>query len=218
MDEIHEYFTTNPTRRLQLLTFLNLYISQPSFSSTAPILASHPLMTSILSSLQLDNSSTTCTIAVALLVKLLPVFAVEAGDNLKDMIPRMLAILARLICWKERPPLAPSTSVSAERISVAEEIAETALSGALEQGRTLSIKANLGWKRLEYTFKSTRSCAPPPHQFFTFLYYLFPCNTIRFLRQPTQYLAEKSVPSPYTIDWEEALDEAQIKSRSEVCA
>lgn len=222
LDEIHEYFTTNSSYRLQLLTLLNSYTSQASFpSSAAPILASHPLITSLLLSLQLDNSSTVCTIALTILIKLLPIFAVEAGDKLKDMVPRMLAVLARIICWKERPFTASGSTrpsgLSADRLSIVEEEVEAVVAfGTVDQSKPLDIRPELNWQRLELSFESAASSAPPPQQFFTFLYYLFPCNTIRFLRHPTQYLMEKQTPSPYTLDWEEALDEAHIKSRSEV--
>lgn len=98
-----------------------------------------------------------------------------------------------------------------------EEVAEAAaVIGTLQESRTLNAKPDLEWQRLESTFEAATSSAPPSQQYFTFLYYLFPCNTIRFLRGPTQYLIDKQVPSPYTVDWEEALDEDQIKSRSEV--
>ena len=70
--------------------------------------------------------------------------------------------------------------------------------------------------RNEAPVDGATSAAPSPHQYFTFLYYLFPCNVIRFLRWPVKYFQEGGLESPYTVEWEDALDEDQIKSKSEV--
>ena len=55
---------------------------------------------------------------------------------------------------------------------------------------------------------------PDPVQFFTFLYGLFPCNTIRFLRAPIDYLRKASYESPFEGDWEEMLDERAVQTRA----
>ncbi|KAG6376377.1 hypothetical protein JVT61DRAFT_2362 [Boletus reticuloceps] len=99
MTQVEAAFGT-PASRLQLLTLLDCFTSDPEFKLHAAVFARHPLMNSLLNSLLLDNSSTTCTIGLTMLVKLLPIFAVKACEELKIFLPRLFAILARTICWE----------------------------------------------------------------------------------------------------------------------
>ncbi|TFK54957.1 hypothetical protein OE88DRAFT_1717047 [Heliocybe sulcata] len=203
--EMNDCFAV-PSTRQQLLVLLNCCASQDLFpSDAAAVLASHPLISSLLVSLLVDNSSTVCTSGLTVASKLLPIFAVHATDALKAMLPQLLAILARTICWKERQPTTPSLE-DVEGDETSPEPSATAL--VLPR-----LRADLGWERLEMTFAA--SSAPSPHHYFTYIYYLFPCNTIRFLRSPLGYINGHSLPSPYTEPWEEIWDEDEIKSRSE---
>ncbi|KAH9856954.1 hypothetical protein C2E23DRAFT_806091 [Lenzites betulinus] len=208
----------SPTSRLQLLILLNAYTSQTSFPDHAHVLASHPLMTSLLHSLIFDNSSTVCTIALTVLIKLLPIFAVKACQQLKHLLPLLLVVLARILCWKERQSSSRIVQVlpdpedsDAEDGSVSDDDEDDAREGS----RSLQIREDIGWERLELTFDGPPSKAPSADRYFTFLYYLFPCNTIRFLRDPVRYLTDNGVDSLYTVDWREALDEAKIRSKCE---
>ncbi|KAJ7285718.1 hypothetical protein C8J57DRAFT_1285608 [Mycena rebaudengoi] len=208
MSEINTHFAV-PSSRLQLLILLNLYVSGPSFQSVgAAVLASHPLMSSLLYSITLDKSSTLCTISLSLIIKLLPIFAVEACPGLKSILPKLLAILARIMCWKERPPLSTQTSAE-DGVPVVEQQLEE------DTGPALHVRDDLSWEVLELSFDSTVSSAPSPRQFFTVLYYLFPCNVLRFLRAPVLHLTKNNVESPYTVSWDEVLDEKKIRSKSE---
>ncbi|CCM02390.1 uncharacterized protein FIBRA_04488 [Fibroporia radiculosa] len=84
-----------------------------------------------------------------------------------------------------------------------------------ELAYTPPIREDIEWVRLEQTFDGGTSSAPSAHRYFTALYYLFPCNVIRFLRYPVRYLSDSGLDSPYTIGWDEALDEDKIRSTSE---
>jgi hypothetical protein len=148
-------------------------------------------------------------------MKLLPVFAVQAVEPLKLMLPPLLAILSRLICWKERPPYNNLRDSAIQGEDVPDD-ADLAKDLDIDSTRTLHVQPDLGWERLELTFDSKESCAPPPRPYFTFLYYLFPCNVLQFLRSPITYLNTHSFASPYTVTWDEALDEVNIRSKSEV--
>ncbi|KAF4608362.1 heat shock protein 90 [Pleurotus pulmonarius] len=165
-------------------------------------------MTSLLSCLLLDKSSTVCNIALTLVVKILPIFAVHANDELENMLPSLFAILARMMCWKERPPSTndddPDDDYSAD-IEVLELGAED----------SLQLRADHAWQRLELSFESTSSSPPSPRQFFTILYYLFPCNVLLFLRKPVGHLTANNLVCPYTANWEDVLDENKIRSKSE---
>ncbi|KAJ7774703.1 hypothetical protein B0H16DRAFT_1659841 [Mycena metata] len=205
MTEINTHFAT-PSSRLQLLILLNLYTSVPSFQSFAAVLATHPLMSNVLLSLQLDNSSTLCTIGLTIVVKLLPFLAVEACEDLKAMLPRLVCILARVLCWKERPPLTTPQSPE-ETIPEIEPVVE-------DTAPPLFVRDDLSWEVLQLSF-DTSSSSPSPRQYYTVLYYLFPCNVLRFLRSPVLYLTTNKVESPYTVDWDVALDEQKIRSKSQ---
>ncbi|KAI8998572.1 hypothetical protein BD414DRAFT_533409 [Trametes punicea] len=217
LTELYHCFVS-PSSRLQLLILLNAYTSQPSFPDHAHVLASHPLMVSLLYSLTFDNSSTVCTIALTILIKLLPIFAVKACEQLKRLLPHFLIVLARIICWKERQSSAPIIPVlpdpedsDDEEALASDDDGDTDREGS----RPLPIREDIEWERLELTFDGPASKAPSPDRYFTFLYYLFPCNTIRFLRYPVRYLSDNGVDSLYAMDWEDAVDEDKIRSKSE---
>lgn len=202
-----------PASRLQLLILLDCFTTDPEFQLLAPDFARHPLMNSLLNSLLLDNSSTTCAIGLTMLVKLLPIFAVKVCEELKIFLPRLFVILARIICWEELSTSAlPSTVLAddddghlgaGEQPEVSEELA------------ALELRPELGWEKLELRLNT--SAAPPSDAYFSSLYYLFPCNLILFVRGPAAYMRERDYESPYIVSWEDALDEDNIRSKSEVC-
>jgi hypothetical protein len=187
---------------------LNVYTSGPSFESSSKVLADHPMMTSVLSSLILDNSSTACTAGLTFLVKLLPIFAVHVPEVLKSMLPRLLAVLARLMCWKERPASGLPTD-NPPNEEVEQELEH-------EVNRVIPIRSTFNWRRLEMIFNATPSLPPCPRSFFTVLYYLYPSNVLKFLSNPPAYLVDHSCSSPYTLEWQEVCAEGEIRRRSEV--
>ncbi|EDR10962.1 uncharacterized protein LACBIDRAFT_293458 [Laccaria bicolor S238N-H82] len=208
LTEVDHHFAT-PSSRLQLLMFLNAYTSSPSFPDCASIFAQHPIMQQLIYSLYLDYSSTVCTAGMTLMVKLLPVFAIHAATTLKPILPKLLAILARIMCWRERPPSDPQLpEEEAAGVDFDREILK-------ETSPILHIRSDLEWERLEMTFNTTISFPPSPRPYFTTLYYLYPSNVLKFLRNPAQYLDDASVRSPYTVAWAEALEEDEIRRRSE---
>jgi hypothetical protein len=168
-------------------------------------------MSSLLNSLLLDNSSTVCAIGLNLLVSLCPVFAVEACEHLKSMLPTLLVILARILCWKERPPSHYSTlDQDGDKYTEVDDELDQAMVADAEA------RPNIGWERLDMAFRTTTSSAPPLRRYFTILYYLFPCNVLIFLRTPIAHLTHHQVKCPFDLDWEDAFDEDEIRSKSEV--
>ncbi|TFK72200.1 hypothetical protein BDN72DRAFT_792826 [Pluteus cervinus] len=204
LTEINIHFTT-PSARLQLLLLLNLHTSASTFEASAKLLAAHPLMTNLLYSLLLDNSSTLCTAILALVVKLLPIFAVHSSENLKSMLPTLLAILARLVCWSDRHPTPPSED---------DPIPEFERSLDEDSNKPLEAQPDLHWQKLEMSFGPT-SAVPSPRSYYTALYYLYPSNLIKFLRGPVQYLVEKELPSPYTVGWDQAVNDETVRRKCE---
>jgi hypothetical protein len=202
MSEIFHCFAA-PSSRLQLLILLNSYSSQPNFPELAPVLAAHPLFSSLILSLEVDGSSTACTVGLTFFTKLLPIFAVHAPEALKANLPHFLTILARNVSWKARPSLSVFTSPDPEA----------------EPGNRvdpLKISSDLGWERLELTFNATASAAPSVDRYFTHLYYLFPCNVVEFVRHPAEYLNSAGVVCPYVAGWHRVFDGDQIHRKSQV--
>ncbi|VDB94821.1 unnamed protein product [Peniophora sp. CBMAI 1063] len=199
-----------PEHRLQILGFLNRFTNEKAVEEHINTLAEHALISSILTSLLVDNSTTVCTFSLTLLAKLLPLFAVHSCVTLKSNLPRLFAILSRIVCWKER------TGDHTAEVEVQDgDETDGTIPGPVEGSRALDTNPDLDWNRLELSFTAPSS-APPPHRYFAILYYLFPCNLLQFLRQPANYLVDRGIESPYAVEWEEALDHDQIKTKCEV--
>ena len=164
-------------------------------------------MRSLQYSLLFDHSSSVCTISISLIVKLLPFFAAYAREDLKAMLPTLLAILARLMCWKER-------RVSKGRDSSDVDV-EFERELESEANRVLLISPRIKWERLNMVF-DLKVPSPLSRPLFTVLYYLYPANFLLFLRSPVKYLNSGAVECPYTGTWEQTLDQDQIRRTSEV--
>lgn len=160
--------------------------------------------------------------AITLLTKLLPVFAVRACEDLKRLLPSLFVVLARIVCWETRQPYTlPDLAAGAARGGGPDVLVEPVVEDKRDEdvsdnSNRLPFRLSLQWNRLEQTFTGATSSAPPRQQYFSYLYYLFPCNTIRFLRGAVSYLNQTTLESPYMVDWEHALDEDKIRSKSEV--
>ncbi|KAK0240261.1 hypothetical protein EDD85DRAFT_927358 [Armillaria nabsnona] len=204
MTELHGQFV-NPSARLQILILLNLFTSSPGFRDSASILATHPLTASVMTSLLIDNSTTACSVGLTLLVKLLPLLAVHACEKLKEMVPQLLLVLSRLVCWKERVSIVDESNGS--QVDIPRDFFNASPSH--------EIRLELHWERLESTFDAAAAPGPSPRRFFTFLYYLFPCNVLRFLRAPLSYLDDCQPESPYTVGWDAVIDETELKGKAE---
>ncbi|CAL1704493.1 unnamed protein product [Somion occarium] len=220
LTEVFRCFASPPSR-LQLLLLLNSFTSQAKFPDVAHVMASHVVTQSLLYSFTFDNSTTLCTIGLTMLTKLLPIFAVKACEDLKRVLPQLLIVLARTICWKQRAQssihdLTPEDlGMSSDIVGNVVESTGAEDTDTMANRNTLPIRPDLDWERLDLVFYGATPVPPSPHQFFQFLYYLFPCNTLRFLRYPISYLTENNVESPYTVTWDDALDEDMIRSKSE---
>ena len=164
-------------------------------------------MLHLLYSLFWDKSSTAATLGVTLLIKILPFFAAYAREDLASMLPKLFAILARIMCWKERP--APQSLGDATDLEFEREL-------EYEMNPVFNINPDFKWERLEMSFHSVASLPPSSRNYFTMLYYLYPANLLKFLRNPPLYLAESETPSPYVESWEQAFDEGLIHRRTKV--
>ncbi|KAI5124581.1 hypothetical protein M0805_003100 [Coniferiporia weirii] len=223
LDVMDECFVS-PSSRLQILTLLDSLVTHPSFTDISSALFTHPFMTSIFRSLEVDNSSTVCAVELSLLVKILPAAAITAYGPLKTDLPRLFGILGRVLCWKSRGDRSAQVGeVSySDLLDYDDQTLVTEMEGKESEDETedfkehwqtkLNVREDLSWKRLERTFDLSTSSLPVPRQFFAFLYFIFPCNIIHFLRNPSAYLQRNGLESPWTVDWEDALDDLQIRT------
>ncbi|KIL68561.1 hypothetical protein M378DRAFT_120766 [Amanita muscaria Koide BX008] len=208
MTEVHDLFTS-PSSRFQLFMLLNIYSSSSSFATSAIIMAKHPLMIHLLLSMLFDNSSTVYSAGLSVVVKLLPVLAAHAHEELRALLPMLLTVLAGLMCWKQRHTTYVQTSLDgAPNTGIQSELEE-------EANPVLRPHPQWNWERLERTFNLRTPVCPSPRPYFTILYYLYPAKLLKFLRSPVKYLTDDGFPSPWTEGWEQALNQDEIRACSE---
>jgi len=171
----------------------------PKFIEYAKILPQHAVMDKLVLCLYFDNSSTVCASAVTLLARLIPYIAACDATVMKHLLPQFLAILVRIMLWKERPDADEFADDTPSDPELDRELEK-------EANRTLRISPKITWERLETMFNRLSAMKQVPHSrsLFTILYYLFPSNVLRFLRNPVQYLVDKGLESPFVETWAEA--------------
>ncbi|KAI3476303.1 hypothetical protein L1887_62140 [Cichorium endivia] len=203
---------SEPTARVPLLfllsTFLRLY----------PIHAYHITATALprmlILSLQLDTSTTCVSLGVTALIMLIPHIPNWIANGGAGGLPTLLSIFARIVDWRRlgngwETRIGDDPELAELRREKDEEFAEMD-----RLGKRLNIKPALRWNRLESSFDTTMSSPPNAEHLFTFLYGLFPCNIIRFLRSPVDYLRKASFDSPFEGPWEEMMDEVAVQTRA----
>ena len=191
MSEVFRCFTST-SARLQLLIFLNNYSSHSDFPPHSTVLANHPLLDSLVLSLELDRSSTACAVGLTLVSKLLPLLAVHAPQKLISRLPQFISILARVSSWHTGTP-----------------------QDAIEDERLLpDVNPDLHWQPLAFTF-NLAAFAPETDRYFSQLYYLFPWNLVKFARDPVEYVERSGFECPYTVGWGTVLNKTAISARIE---
>ena len=192
MSEVFRCFSST-SARLQLLIFLNNYSSHPDFPPHSKVHANHPLLDSLVLSLELDRSSTTCAVGLTLVSKLLPLLAVHAPNPLISRLPQFISILARVSSW---PTGTPQDTVEDESLT------------------PLDVNPDLHWQPLAFAFNLV-AFAPETDRYFSQLYYLFPWNLVKFARDPVEYVEQSGFECPYTAGWTAVLNKVAIRTRIE---
>lgn len=193
MSEVFRCFSST-SARLQLLIFLNNYSSHPDFPPHSKVLANHPLLDSLVLSLELDQSSTACAVGLTLVSKLLPLLAAHAPDTLASRLPQFVSILARVSSWHTGTPQDPIED---------------------ETPFPSDVNPDLHWQSLIVTFNPA-AFAPEMDRYFSQLYYLFPWNLVKFARDPVEYVEQSGFECPYIAGWTAVLNKAAIRVRIEV--
>jgi hypothetical protein len=192
MSEVFRCFSST-SARLQLLIFLNNYSSHPDFPPHSKVLANHPLLDSLVLSLELDRSSTACAVGLTLVGKLLPFLAVHAPEALISRLPQFISILARVSSWHTGTP---QNTIEDETLAPPD------------------VNPDLHWQPLAFTFNLV-GFTPETDRYFSQLYYLFPWNVVKFTRSPVEYVEQSGFECPYTAGWAAVLNKAAIRTRIE---
>lgn len=192
MSEVFRCFSST-SARLQLLIFLNNYTSHPGFPPHSRVLANHPLLDSLVLSLELDRSSTACAVGLTLVSKVLPLLAVHAPRALISRLPQFISILARASSWHTS---APQDVIEDDTLILPD------------------VNPDLHWQPLTFTF-NLGAFFPETDRYFSQLYYLFPWNLVKFARDPVEYVEQSGFECPYTAGWTAVLNKVAIRTRIE---
>ncbi|EJD53280.1 hypothetical protein AURDEDRAFT_110965 [Auricularia subglabra TFB-10046 SS5] len=205
-------FAYNPSR-LELLILFRRLVTCDDFDFAA--FASSDLLSSILLSLTVDNSTSVFTVGLTVIVTMLPHLAIQAHELLVKRLPTLFAILARALCSNglQRSEGARDRGVQNDGED-SDGFTWTDSTGIQFQGKALEVRPDLHWQRLEASFVPISSRLPSADHYFTFLYGMYPCNTVEFLRRPSRYMRDHDVPCPFVVGWQEVLEDSQIRQRA----
>ncbi|KDN51454.1 hypothetical protein K437DRAFT_52180 [Tilletiaria anomala UBC 951] len=201
-----ESFREGPAR-ICLLVLLATFLRQHSIHIYH--ITSTALPKQILLSLQLDTSSTVVSLGITVLVMMMPHIPDWIANGGAGGLPTFLSIFSRILDWRKLDigwEHQAGDGHDAERHVKDEGFAEVN-----RLAKRLNIRSDIEWQRV---VDKGPAIPPDPMQFFTFLYGLFPCNTIRFLRAPIAYLRKACYESPFEGDWENIIDERAIQMRA----
>jgi hypothetical protein len=134
------------------------------------------LFNSILNCLQLDTSTTVVSLALTVLIMVLP----HMPSSLVPHLPALFNIYARLLFWERE--LSPTDQ---EDHLVAEQ--------RLSPGTT-------NWHQTTFTPEFDDKSIPHLLNYFTILYGLYPINFMDYIRKPQRYLRHAEVPNPDDIE------------------
>ncbi|CAG8437515.1 1711_t:CDS:10 [Acaulospora morrowiae] len=189
-DLLNSYFVQQKYR-LQILSLLAEFIRCQSLH--IHLILETPLLDSLLTSLQKDTSTTLISLSLTTLIMLLP----HICTPVVSYLPRLYIIFVRILCWDKRN----SSSMDYE-----DEVDDEVF---VDSNYSPKEKKGDGWEQCDSTFDNIPSTPPNCLHFFTILYGMFPCNTVKFLRDPIKWLEEKESNPLYT-----KIDNDVIRSRS----
>ncbi|CAI2179751.1 10446_t:CDS:10 [Funneliformis geosporum] len=156
--------------RLQVLTLFGEFIRKQN-SHIHQILET-PLLNSLLTSLQQDTSTTLLSLSLTSLIMLLP----HICTSVITYLPRLYIVFVRIICWDKH---------NARLIDFEDEI----IGNDYDEQTSEAVNA-VNWEQCDSSFDNVSSSPPNCMHLFTFLYGMFPCNTVKFLRSPTAWIKE----------------------------
>ncbi|CAO1635196.1 unnamed protein product [Parajaminaea phylloscopi] len=202
-----------PIHRIPILLLLTIFCRLNSIHSFH--ITSTRLINDIMLCLQLDTSTTLISLCITALIILIPQIPNWVAKGGAGGVPTLLSIFARIVDWRKLGPgwehrLGDSAEMEAARRQHDEEFAEVE-----RISKRLVIRSDIPWRRLESSVDAALAVPPDALRFFTIVYGLFPCNMIRFLRAPVDYLRRAQCVPLLDTEWEDLVDETSLQSRSE---
>lgn len=198
-----------PSARIPILLLLTIFFRISSLH--AYHIVSTPFVRLLILSLQLDTSKTSAALGSFALATLIPHIPNWIANGGAGGLPALLSILARIIDWRKLGPQweERTSALLGPDGQEAEEWAQVQ-----RISRRLQVRPEIDWKRLDTHFDTVSPPPPDAEKLFTFLYGIFPCNVIRFLRAPVDYLRKAEYESPFQADWDDILDETAVQNKA----
>ncbi|CAG8621657.1 4702_t:CDS:10 [Ambispora gerdemannii] len=183
--------------RLKVLTLLCEFIRRQTMY--IHLILKTRLFDSLLTSLQKDTSTTLLSLSLTTLIMLMP----HIYTSVIPYLPQLYVIFTRILCWDKRTSRSAVFEDDDNRTLLLGEESSS------EEKRTRKPSNGIGWQRFDSTFDTAPSTPPDCRQLFTFLYGMFPCNTVKFLQNPTGWAQEMNY-----VHMSEEIDDDVIRSRS----
>lgn len=202
-----------PIHRIPILLLLTIFARLNSIHTFH--ITSTKLVSDIMTSLQIDTSTTLISLCITALIMLIPQIPNWVANGGAGGVPVLLCVYARIVDWRKLGPgwehrLGETDEMEALRRQLDEEFTEVE-----RISKRLTLRADVQWRRLESSVDTDSTITPDAMRFFTIVYGLYPCNMIRFLRAPIDYLRRANCPSLLDAEWEELIDETSLQTRSE---
>lgn len=201
----------DPAARIPILLLLTIFFRLSSLYVYHVV--STPFVRLLVLSLQLDTSKTSTSLGVLALATLIPHFPNWIANGGAGGLPALLSIYARIVDWRKMlPGWEENSDGSGITLEGVEEMDEEKIK-LQHLSKRLQLRKGLEWKRLESTYDTTQS-RPDAQKLFTELYGIFPCNLVRFLRAPIDYLRKAEYQSPFQAEWQDIIDENAVQQKS----
>ncbi|PWN25574.1 hypothetical protein BDZ90DRAFT_262221 [Jaminaea rosea] len=202
-----------PMHRIPILLLLTIFTRLSSIHTFH--ITSTRLPQDIITSLRLDTSTTLVSLCITALIILIPQIPNWIANGGAGGVPILLLTYARIVDWRKLGPgweqrLGEGEEMENLRRQLDEEFTE------MERlSRRLTLRPEVKWRRLESKVDTDHTGDPDALRFFTVVYGLFPCNMIRFLRAPIDYLRKANCVPLLDSEWEDLIDETNLQLRSE---
>lgn len=202
-----------PLHRIPILLLLTIFLRL--YSIHCYHITKTTLLQNIALSLQLDTSTTLIALCITGLIIVIPHIPDWIANGGAGGVPVMLSIYARIVDWRKLGPGWENRVGEGEQLDQLRRQFDEEFTEIDRLSKRLAIRPEFAWRRLESSVDTDLTATPNATRFFTIIYGLFPCNTLRFLRAPIDYLRKANYQSPLEADWEELIDEGSVQLRSE---
>lgn len=186
-----------------------------------------PLPQLLLRSLELDTSKTVVTVGVRALTMLIPHIPDWIALGGAGGLPAFLSVLARIVDWRR---LAPGWEDRlGQELDSERQILDADYLEMDRIGYRTQLKPGITWEPISMfslpvltrwlTFASASKAdkvdlaVPNAQPLFTFLYGIFPCNTVRFFREPIAYMEKSGYETVFKATWADVMDQRQLQAR-----